>query len=306
MDKSKQSIISGELFEKIYSKNNYIINYEEVEKEIEGKPVAIIYFSSSGIYYPNTEEAFYKAFIENDRYEFLKSDLRIEGKKNIFVRDVAKQFYITGISRMYPDMKSLLKFLEKETQGYSVITVGSSAGGYAAVLAGSILNAELVYCFSGYFNLWVLDREIWPYITKYEESKLHSKFFDLKEYIYHSNTKIVYFFPDKLEGDREQSKFVEGLSNVVSIGVDSDIHGVCISKKIVKKLFMMDQNRGFEYMHMFSIKYSKVVKNIDFFKSFFGKKWLYYWILEYVNKKYLTIKEFGNRLKYKFIEEQNF
>ena len=58
MDKSKQSIISGELFEKIYSKNNYIINYEEVEKEIEGKPVAIIYFSSSGIYYPNTEEAF--------------------------------------------------------------------------------------------------------------------------------------------------------------------------------------------------------------------------------------------------------
>ena len=50
----------------------------------------------------------------------------------------------------------LLEWLKKETRGYEVYTVGSSAGGYAAVLFGYSLNAERIISFNGQFILYDL------------------------------------------------------------------------------------------------------------------------------------------------------
>lgn len=110
MENSKKSIVSGNLFDKVYSGENYLI---KDNKQNNVEKIAVLYFSSSGIYFPNTEEMFSKAFVENDKYEFLDSELKIKADKEIYIRDIAKQFYITGISQRCPDMDSLIQLLKK-------------------------------------------------------------------------------------------------------------------------------------------------------------------------------------------------
>mgnify|MGYP006966576756 FL=1 len=65
MENSKKSIVSGNLFDKVYSGENYLI---KDNKQNNVEKIAVLYFSSSGIYFPNTEEMFSKAFVENDKY----------------------------------------------------------------------------------------------------------------------------------------------------------------------------------------------------------------------------------------------
>jgi len=42
--------------------------------------------------------------------------------------------------------------LREESKRYSVITLGSSADGFAAVLYGQLLDAEIIYSFNGQFE----------------------------------------------------------------------------------------------------------------------------------------------------------
>lgn len=205
MENSKKSIVSGNLFDKVYSGENYLI---KDNKQNNVEKIAVLYFSSSGIYFPNTEEMFSKAFVENDKYEFLDSELKIKADKEIYIRDIAKQFYITGISQMCPDMDSLFQLLKKETEGFKVITVGSSAGGYAATLIGYLLNAELIYCFSGYFNLEIVDTETWFYVEKYKNNRSRNKYYKLGNYIKTNKTKLVYFYPTRLSDDVKQAEYL--------------------------------------------------------------------------------------------------
>ena len=127
----------------------------------ERKDICVVYFSSHNIYYPNTEEVFRKKIIEKDAYEWYST--RIEaGHKHIFIRDIQKQWYIQGINKRINSPEKLLDFLKKECEGYRIITVGSSAGGYAAVLYGSQLGAEKVFSFNGQYHgpyLRVVSRE---------------------------------------------------------------------------------------------------------------------------------------------------
>ena len=59
-------------------------------------------------------------------------------------------------------MDTLLELLRMLTVGHEIITIGSSGGGYAATVVGMMLNAKTVYCFSGYFDLWLAAKEKWP------------------------------------------------------------------------------------------------------------------------------------------------
>ena len=61
-----------------------------------------------------------------------------------FVRDVYKQWYLKGVNAEIDSIEKLYEFLKAETEGYQIVTVGSSAGGYAAVLFGYLLNATKV------------------------------------------------------------------------------------------------------------------------------------------------------------------
>lgn len=138
-----RSIYQGANYDYAFNLDNYII------ERVSGDGVCVIYCSSSGLYYPNTEVEFVKAFIEcEDRYEWRNKRIR-NVSKSIWIRDITKEFYVRGINKRINDIDKLLSFLEEETQGYDVITVGSS-GGYIAALIGIKLDANMVYCFSGF------------------------------------------------------------------------------------------------------------------------------------------------------------
>jgi hypothetical protein len=113
---------------------------------------AYIYFSSNGLYFPNTKDAFTKTIIEHDRYEWEKN-LVPNVEKHILVRDLFKGWYLKGINQKIGSLEALTSFLSEETEGYEVSMIGSSAGGFAAVFAGIHLQAARIFNFNGQFNL---------------------------------------------------------------------------------------------------------------------------------------------------------
>ena len=285
MENSKKSIVSGNLFDKVYSGENYLI---KDNKQNNVEKIAVLYFSSSGIYFPNTEEMFSKAFVENDKYEFLDSELKIKADKEIYIRDIAKQFYITGISQMCPDMDSLFQLLKKETEGFKVITVGSSAGGYAATLIGYLLNAELIYCFSGYFDLEIVDTKTWFYVEKYKNNRSRNKYYKLGNYIKTNKTKLVYFYPTRLSDDVKQAEYLMKYKNdnMAIVGMTSGLHGVCVPKCVVKELFKNEPEVAFQKIKGYLNESKGKNTEVGILKYFFGRKWLYYAYKEKVYTKY--------------------
>ena len=130
---------------------NYLIEYDE-EKD---NNICAVYFSSNDIYFPNTEEIFRKRIVEKNFFEWYKCRID-KAHKHIFIRDIFKQWYLKGINKKINTPIRLKEFLEKEINGYQTVMVGSSAGGYAAILYGSWLNANKVIAFNPQFEIYSL------------------------------------------------------------------------------------------------------------------------------------------------------
>lgn len=193
---------NNELVEKKYRENNYIIDETGSDS---GK--AIVFFSSHGIYFPNSEEAFYEKMIVDDYYDWRNiSKHKLIQKyfsKIVFVRDVYKQWYVTGINNKIDSINKLRDFLKKETFGYEVTTCGSSAGGYMALLMGVLLDAERIIDSCGQHDLLLHDFN--PLIDKYLNDKSRSRYYRLKPYLQGHEDNIYYFYPAQCDYDIEQS-----------------------------------------------------------------------------------------------------
>ncbi|WP_035446394.1 hypothetical protein [Bacillus sp. UNC41MFS5] len=215
---------NNKLVSHIYNnKDNYLIQYTNCKSNI-----CAIYFSSNAIYYPNTEEEFSNVIIKKDRFEWYSTKIN-KAKKHIFIRDVYKQWYIEGISSKYDNTEKLLDFLKEQTRGYEIITVGSSAGGYAAILFGEMLKASYILAFSPQFSLnyYIENGEFEdnPLIFKYLDDKSKNKYYDLTNKIKNSNIPIFYFIPIESEADIYQFNLVKDYSNVFCFKFMSKIHG---------------------------------------------------------------------------------
>jgi hypothetical protein len=93
------------------SQHNYLIEYNEQCKD---KTYCAVYFCSNDLYYPNVEDIFRKRIVEKNFFEWY--NLRIEkAYKHIFVRDVFKQWYLSGINQSIDSPERLIEFLKNET-----------------------------------------------------------------------------------------------------------------------------------------------------------------------------------------------
>lgn len=202
---------------------NYLIEHSEIAKS--PIPYCIIYFSSAFIYYPNTKEAFYDQIIGKDKYEWYRTRINY-GTKHIFIRDIKKKHYLCGINSSLDSIEKVIGFLKEETEGYRIITVGSSSGGFAAVLFGQVLNAERIYCFNSQF---VLD-SYYSWMLK-EIAEPAKKYSDLRNFL-KTPSRIFYFHSNKSLADMRQFKYVENRGiNILSF--DTSIHGIPFFKKIL-------------------------------------------------------------------------
>jgi hypothetical protein len=228
----------SDIIKDAFEKDNYLVVYNE---QCTDKRVCAIYFSSNDIYFPNSEDVFRKRIIEKDFYELYNTRINY-AYKHIFVRDIKKQWYVSGINSRIHSPQLLLAFLKGETEGYSVITVGSSAGGYAAVLYGSLLPAILVFSFNGQFEVNSLlkssNAKIDPLLFRCEGSAL-SNYFDLKDFI---NTKIdiYYFVSSASEWDYQQYKHISTIPTVKVIFFNTAHHGIPFVKSALTYVINLD------------------------------------------------------------------
>jgi len=190
----------------------------------------VVYFSGNGLYYPSTLEAFNRAIVENNRFEWLKNKASGVGK-HIFVRDIFKQWYLEGINSRLNSIDKVADFLRAETQGWRVTTVGSSAGGFAAVLFGLLIGAEEILSFSGqYAILTVLEQfggmEKNPLVVKYMHHPQVKKFYDLCPFISQSDIPIFYFLPANSRQDQRQREYIRSFDNVQIFPLKDGNHGI--------------------------------------------------------------------------------
>lgn len=194
--------INSEIVRSVYiNQQNYKIEYNNSCK----KNICAIYFSSNDIYYPNNEEIFQKRIVEKNFFEWYNT--RINGRKHIFLRDIFKQWYLEGINAELDSPEKIFEWLKRETEGYEVVTVGSSAGGYSAVLYGSLLKAQKVIAFNAQFSLKAIADESGekcnPLVYKYKNTD-RSKYFELKDKISDS-VNYFYFLSVGCENDMLQA-----------------------------------------------------------------------------------------------------
>lgn len=143
---------TNQIIQTQYTKDNYkVIDYKNKSN------IAIIFFSSNGLYYPNTQEEFIEKLYVRDKYEWDNisqlPEIKKYARRVILVRDIYKQWYVKGINHKYNSQDLLLKLLKNLCSSYEVITLGTSSGGYIASLAGCYLNAKIVFSISGQFEL---------------------------------------------------------------------------------------------------------------------------------------------------------
>jgi hypothetical protein len=247
--------IDSDIVKNSYKNNpNYLIEYDESGN---GKD-CIIYFSSNNIYFPNDESTFTKRIIEKNSFEWYGARIT-SGVKHIFIRDIKKQWYLTGINDTISTPERLLDFLKKETLGYEVITLGSSAGGYAAVLYGSQLDAKRIYSFNGQMEIDSLletsNKFTDPIVFEFSKNKNFNVFYDLIKFI-KKPKNIYYFYSNKSQWDIQQYNHIkENSLNVISLNTSH--HGIPFLKGNLKKILNLND------MQLYSL--TKRKHNLFFF-----------------------------------------
>ncbi len=203
-DKTLQALIEENML-----CNNYII---EKDKNCNQ---AVIYFSSRGLCGENDIELFRRNIVEKNKFEFYGT--RIKNSKHIFLRDIRNNWYRDGINTNLNSREKLLEFLKEQTKGLDIITVGSSAGGYAALLYGNLLNAKKIFAFS-------------PLPENANDEIL------LLENIKNSSIPSYVLCPSNLENDIRILNKLQNNKCIKALLIKSNVHGVPIHREVVKKI----------------------------------------------------------------------
>ena len=232
--------------QKVYSEQN---NLKVITGECKGRKKRIaLFFSGNGLYYPNTEEVFEEVIEKKNRYEWenIAASLLPNFHQLIFIRDICKTWYSEGISINSASVDEVYKLLKELTKDCDrIICIGNSAGGYAALLFGSLLNAEVIYSFSGFVYL---DEEICldplnPKLLQAMHTPNKLKWLDLRNLIASCSSQIFFFYPAYSTEDLKQVAYLGSAQNITKIAIDSAEHGVGPSGKTYSQLISFRYKR---------------------------------------------------------------
>lgn len=252
----------GALISKQYNEPNYKIITTSANKSQK----ALVFFSSNGIYYPNTEKEFTNKIIDLDYYDWQNIGkhrlINRHFSKIIYVRDIYKQWYVTGINSRINTQCKLFEFLRNELTGYQITTCGSSSGGYMAALMGALLNAERIIDSSGQFDLSItMGNE--PFLDIVSEDSWFSKYISLKEIIKEHLDALYYFYPALNEGDIIQNKHVEAL-NIKRFAIESSRHSRTIKPVCYPYVLTLPADR----LNVLFRKYNgRMISESEFYKD---------------------------------------
>jgi len=230
--------VDSDIVNYVYNNHdNYLI--ESTDSNLNEK-ICAIYFSSNNLYFPNSEEVFCEEIVRKNKFEWYKCRYE-SASKHIFIRDVKKQWYLEGINSKINNYEMLLEFLTQETNGYRIVMIGSSAGGFASVLLGQLLKAEKILSFNGQFlvsDLLDTSNEITnPIVFRNRNNKSISKYFSVIDYI-NNPLSIFYFYSKNSPWDKFNREHVEELDiNVVAFFTSH--HGIPFVKSCLPRVINM-------------------------------------------------------------------
>lgn len=248
-----------------YLKSNYKIMYTKSKKKN-----AIVFFSSNGIYSENTEKEFIDIIIEKDSYDWENISknrvIKQYFSKVVFVRDIYKQWYVTGINKQINSVEKVVELLLKELSGLQITTCGSSAGGYMAVLVGAMLKAKRIVTSSGQFVLDINNSG--PLIAKYSIDSRKAQYFDLRPIMKSMTDSVFYFYPSKSPDDILQNNYVKD-AKLHRFAMDTEAHGQTINGSCFPYVLTMEEKR----LIYLSNKFSGQLIDIDtFYKEVVPRK----------------------------------
>lgn len=262
--------VDSEIVKNVYNKqDNYLIKYsDDVSKEY-----CIIYFSSNNIYTDNTEEDFRRQIIKKNRFEWYGNQIK-SGYKHIFIRDIQKQWYLKGINNNINSVDKLLEFLKQETVGFKIITIGSSAGGFAAVYFGQQLNAFKTYTFNGQFEIQSLletsSEHINPIVFREKNNPSVNQYFSLIPHI-NRPASIYYFCSKNSYWDAPQFAHIKSIPIQLLLFKTSH-HGIPFLKSSLKYIINMNKeeldrlvNEKAYFPFLFSLKLEGILAYINLF-----------------------------------------
>ncbi|CAM4099553.1 Alpha/beta hydrolase [Zobellia roscoffensis] len=246
-------------------------NYKIVlDESVQDKTTCAIYFSSNDIYFPNKEEVFRKRIVDKDAFEWYGTRIN-NVYKHIFFRDILKQWYLKGVNEELCSIEKVVTFLKTETKGCSIVTLGSSSGGFAAVLFGSLLNAKKVLSFNGQFEVKSLlntsNETIDPILFRYRDSALVN-YYDIKPLI-NLNVDIFYFYSNGSDWDIKQHSHIKDLRGLNIISFKTNHHGIPFVKQALPKVINLDKNqlmlltKTVHHPILFSIKMIGLIKMVS-------------------------------------------
>ena len=241
--------IDSDIVNQTYQDKNYQIEFSHNSLTQE---YCAIYFSSNDIYYPNNEQTFRQRIIIQNTYECYKTRITKE-YKHIFLRDIYKQWYLKGINSQINSPRKLIEWLRSETDGFKIITIGSSAGGYAAILYGSMLNAQKAIVFNPQFEIrTILNTPEGILKNPIVNTTLNTEndiFLNINDLI-SKKIKIFYFFSSNSPWDYQQSLLAQKHTNIFPIKFKSSHHGIPFLKGALQKVI----NYPEEYLYQLSQK----------------------------------------------------
>lgn len=233
----------SEITQSVYNNaDNYLIEYDERYKT-DG--TCAVYFCSNDLYFPDNEEVFRKRIVEKNFFEWYATRFKVW--KHIFVRDVFKEWYLAGINAQINTTEKLAEWLKTETKDLQTSMIGSSAGGYAAMLFGSLCGAKRAFAFNPQFEVASLlqrsKEEHNPLVFRLFAAKSEAvQYFDVVPFL-RPETKVYYFFSAKSSIDIEQARVAQELTWIHRIDFTTAHHGIPFLKVALPKVMNMTDDK---------------------------------------------------------------
>lgn len=261
------------LIDEQFHKDNFLITTNRVIP-CNNEKYAVIYCSSNGVFREDTPECFQKSIVEKNNFEWYMNRFPC-AEKHIFIRDISKRFYQFGINdNGLNSLEKIADMIKNETLGYNIITIGSSSGGMAAIVLGKLLDAKFTIAFSPMLKTYKSD-------TENVEEKLKTKeVFDATEYA-KSDVPVFFVYPNGSEWDIYNSSLVKDFENVHFLPIKSNIHGVPINKRLIKKLLNSDKEK---LMKIFKYKTTESVSEYHFALENWGFGTYLLRVFDYIKK----------------------
>ena len=128
------------------------------------------------------------------------------------------KWYVNGINKDIDSIDKLIDFIARLTNGYDLITIGSSSGGFIATLLGCKLNAKYIFNFAGQVDLRF--QSIYnDLLVDYLRNNI--QYSNLKDIIENSNTKVFYFVGANSFIDKRDIEIADSISTILDYNKDS-------------------------------------------------------------------------------------